>query len=335
MRAVTGEDLDLEIDYKFLMLCNDFIVDILKVADSKAWSSEELNIKERDVKKFNSQKYDVLYWREHGYATAINRSLYRHMFFSLISDYNKYVYDAVDCAAKYHFGPAFTLIRKPFKDDLLLLEIMFIKGHKFIPEFLKRPANDYAIDKISKDTKKIKGILRKSCKKLDFFKGYKMYNLRYNKKSKESLEKIWNKTSHIITSCKEYATTKGNLNIIFATDEQIEEHIVYFYKVCSSIQLYFLTLVLNILLEEKLISDELYNLNMINLYFAFSCTLDKEITDEQEQALLMKCNHCGSITKINKKIIKDNNKNKSFEYFCEECKKKNQIIGFIYKDENI
>lgn len=329
MRASNGEDLDLEIDYNFLILCNNYIVDILKTADSNGWSNEKLDIKERDLEKFNSKKYDIFYWREHGYATAINRSLYRHIFFSLVSDYNKYVYDAIECSVKYHFGPAYTLLRKPFKDDLLLLEIMYIKGHRFVPEFLKNPIDDFAINKIPEDT--IKYILRKSCKKLAFFKGQKMYNLRYNKKSKESLEKIWNKTSHIITSRKEYATAKGNLNIVFATNEQIEEHIVYFYKVCSSIQLYFVTLVLNILLEEKFISNDLYNQNMINLYFAFSCILNNELTEDQEKALVMKCNYCGNITKINKEIIKENYLNKTFAFYCDRCKKKNLISGFIYK----
>ena len=61
MRSVNGEELDLTNDYNFLMLCNDFIVDILKYADEYQWSSEKINIKEKDMNKFGSPMYDLFY----------------------------------------------------------------------------------------------------------------------------------------------------------------------------------------------------------------------------------------------------------------------------------
>lgn len=327
MKAVNGEDLDLENDYNFLMLCNDFIVDILQYADKNKWSSEKIDIKEKDIKKFNSSKYDLFYFRNHGYATVINKSLYKHMIFSLVADYNNYVFDAINCALRYHFGTAFTLLRKPFKDNLLLLEMIYIKGHRFVPDFLNKPIDEFSIDKISKDEKM--RILRKCCKKINFFTAKRMYDLRYSKKSKESLEKIWNKTSHIITNAKDYATENGNLNIIFATPDIVEENLVYFYKVTCSVQLYFVTLLLNILKDEELISQESYINNMVNLYFSFSCTLDNGLSKEHMEALPLKCNHCGSIIKITKEMVDKNHKNKTFNYKCDNCKKTSTVSGFI------
>ena len=327
MKAVNGEELDLENDYNFLMLCNDFIVDILKCADKHQWSSEKIDIKEKDIKKFNSLKYDIFYFRDHGYATVINRSLYKHIVFSLVADYNTYIFDAINCALRYHFGTAFTLLRKPFKDDLLLLEMIYVKGHRFVPEFLNKPINNFSIDKITKD-EKIK-ILRKCCKKISLFTAKRMYDLRYSKSSKESLEKIWNKTSHIITNAKDYATEDGNLNIIFATEDIVEENLVYFYKVCCSVQLYFVTLLLNILKDEELISEECFNQNMGNLYFAFSCTLEKDLPKVIVESITLKCNHCGSITNITSEMINKNNKAKTFKFNCDHCKKVSIINGFI------
>lgn len=330
MRAVTGEDLDLKNDYNFLMLCNDYIVDILKLADLKQWSSEKIDIKQKDIKKFNSQKYDLFYWRKHGYATSINKSIYKHMFFSLVADYNIYVSDAIDCATKYHFGTAFSLLRKPFKDDLLLLEILYTKGHRFVPEFLNKPIGEFAIDAIAKNPNKLKKVLRKSCKKLNFFTGKRMYDLRYSKQSKESLEKIWNKTSHIITTHNQYATENGNLNIIFATDDIVEENLVYFFKVCCNIQLYFIQLLFHFLKEENLISEVIFNNNMNKLYFAFSCILDEEVLREIIKTMTIKCDNCGYKFKVTKEILKMNNKNKTFNYNCKKCNKETKISGFVY-----
>ena len=76
MKTVNGEELDLENDYDFLMLCNDFIVDILKCADKYEWSSEKIDIKDKDKKKFNSSKYDLFYFRNHGYVCRRRRSCY-------------------------------------------------------------------------------------------------------------------------------------------------------------------------------------------------------------------------------------------------------------------
>lgn len=330
MRAVTGEDLDLKGDYIFLMLCNNYIVDILKLADLKQWSSEKIDIKQKDLEKFNSQKYDLFYWRKHGYATPINKSLYKHMFFSLVADYNIYVSDAIDCATKYHFGTAFSLLRKPFKDDLLLLEMLYTKGHKFVSEFLNRPVREFAIDVIAKDQKKLKSILRKSCKKLNFFTGKRLYDLRYSKQSKESLEKIWNKASHIITTHSQYATENGNLNIIFATDDIVEENLVYFFKVCCSIQLYLVQLLFDFLKEENLISEKIFNKNMNNLFFAFSCALEEKIPKEITEKLTIKCNYCGNAFKATEEILKKNNNNNGFYYKCKKCKKESTITGFVY-----
>lgn len=326
MRSVNGEELDLTNDYNFLMLCNDFIVDILKYADEYQWSSEKINIKEKDMNKFGSPMYDLFYFRNHGYANVINKSLYKHIIFSLVSDYNNYVFDAINCALRYHFGTAYTLLRKPFKDDLFLLEMIYVKGYRFIPEFLNKPIRNLSIDKISKDDKM--KILRKCCKKINFFTAKKLYNLRYSKKSKESLEKIWNKTSHIITNAQSYATEDGNLNIIFATPDIVEENLVYFYKVCCSMQLYFIILILNILKDEKLISSECFNQNITNLYFAFSCILDSEIPIEIVDELKLKCSYCGSIKNITKEMLNRNNKNKVFKFNCDKCKKTTIIDGF-------
>lgn len=327
MKAVNGKELDLKNDYNFLMLCNDFIVDILKCADKYQWSSEKINIKEKDVKKFNSSKYNLFYFRNHGYATVINKSLYKHIIFSLVADYNNYIFDAINCALRYHFGTAYTLLRKPLKDNLFLLEMIYVKGYRFIPEFLNKPIKNFSIDKISKEEKM--KILRKCCKKINLFTAKRMYDLRYSKKAKESLEKIWNKTSHIITNAQDYATEDGNLNIIFATPDIVEENLVYFYKVCCIMQLYFITLILNILKDEKLISNECYNQNMVNLYFSFSCTLENDVTDEIIGSLTLKCSHCGSITNITKEMLNRNNENKSFKFKCDQCKKISVIDGFI------
>ena len=94
-------------------------------------------------------------------------------------------------------------------------------------------------------------------------------------------------------------------------------------------QLYFITLILNVLKDEKLISFECYNQNIANLYFAFSCTLENNVADKIIESLTLKCCHCGSITNITKEMLNRNNENKCFKFKCCQCKKISVIDGFI------
>lgn len=315
------------VDYNFLMVCNNYIVSILELADKNKWSSEKIDFKDKDKAKVASSKYDLFYFREHGYAKVINKSLYKHIIFSLVADYNIYVSDAIECASKGHFGTAFSLLRKPFKDDLLFIEMFYTKGYNFVAKFLKQPIGNFATDKITKDNKM--KIMRKCCKKINFFTAKRLYSLRYSKTSKESLEKIWNKTSHIITSAKSYATEDGNLNIIFATQDVVEDNLVYFYKVACSVQLYFVTLLLNILKDECLISELDFIANMKQLYFAFSCTLEGDVPEIILDELDMLCPNCGSIINITDDILKKNYNSCTFIYKCDKCNKEHEVDRFI------
>ena len=204
---------NIKVDHNFLIVCNNYVVSILKMAEKYKWSSIQINLKEKDKIKLEKCDNKLEYLRKHGYATVVNKLLYRHMLFSLISDYNLYINDAISCASKKHFGTAFTLLRKPLKDNLLLIELFYTKGYRTISKFLNEPIENYAIDKIKEKDKKI--IIRKCCKKINFFTAKKMYDLRYSKKSKVTLEKIWNKTSHIITTCKDYKTINRKFKYCF------------------------------------------------------------------------------------------------------------------------
>lgn len=326
-------DKDLINDYNFLMVCNDYIVSILQEADKKGWANTKLELKEKDKKKFKSKKYDIFYFRNHGYSSVINQSLYRHIIFSLIADYNIFIEDVIECCKREHFSTAYTLLRKPFKDDLLMIEWFYSSGHRIVSKFVNNPIADFDVSKVSKD--KIKRIIRKVCNKIDFFTAKKMYDLRYSKDSYESLEKLWNKAIHIITSKKEYKTEDANLNMIFYSDSVVQENITYIYKVLCSVQLYFVVLISNILLDEGLITLSEYNYNINNIFILFFTILsDANLSDEQLKHLTYQCQNCGNNNFFDRKRIILNSKTRQFEIICDKCKKRAPIKKFIFTNNN-
>ena len=326
-------DKDFINDYNFLMVCNDYIVSILQEADERGWANIKLEFKEKDIKKRDSNKYDIFYFRNHGYASVINQSLYRHIIFSLISDYNIYIEDVIECCKRNHFSTAYTLLRKPFKDDLFMIEWFYSSGYRMVAKFVNNPIEEFEIEKISKDKKK--RIIRKVCKKIDFFTAKKMYDLRYSKESYESLEKLWNKSIHIITSRKEYKTKDSNLNMIFYSDKEVKENITYIYKVLCSVQLYFVVLISNILLDEGLILLDDYNYNINNIFILFFSILsDADLSKEQLNALIYKCKNCQNNNSFNRERLFLNPTTNQFEIICDKCKKRAPIKKFIFTDNN-
>ena len=55
-----------------------------------------------------------------------------------------------------------------------------------------------------------------------------MYNLRYNYNSTYSLELMWNKANHLVTTAKPIRTK--DFNNIFLTEEDFYNQIEYFYS---------------------------------------------------------------------------------------------------------
>lgn len=319
--------------YNFLMLCNNILVSILKYADANnhKWKSTKIDVKDRDLKKWQSGDYSVEYFRTHGYALQINKGHYRNFIFSVLSDYVSYVYDAILCAAKMHPNQAYTLLRKPLKDNLLLLELAFTRKNRFISQFLNKDIGNFSIDKI--DVEEKRKIIERASKKIKSLVSARiMFDFRYSKKSEMGLERIWSQTSHIITTCKDYKTANGSLNMIFNDDDNIREYVNYFFIIMPYIQYYVMRLTFCFLKEEELISeleflqnDALLIINLNNI-IAFP----KDIYYDLIKNFSLLCPHCNNMIGLFKNKDIQDEISKAFYYKCPKCNKNINLDNFLF-----
>ena len=313
--------------YNYLIYCNNMIISLLKRADNKKWCSINYKIKEKDYNKWKSKKYDLSYFRVHGYSKEINTIYYRHILFSLLADYVEYVSNSIICATKKQINSSYTLLRKPLKDDLLLLEMLYVKGHNFVGKFLNNSIDNFSIDRISSDKKK--KIIREACKKCNIKKtNVLFYNFRYNKKKDYSLERLWNPASHIITTCKDYKTEDGNLNMIFNDVKNIEKLINHYFNIMPSVQHYVLKMFLSILYNEGLITEFEYIVNT-SISSIKSAAVVTEINDNNIDNFIFVCPHCNNTFEFKDDI---NIKNKclfNLNMTCSNCKKTIHLDKFL------
>ena len=115
---------------------------------------------------------------------------------------------------------AYSLFRKPFKDNLFLLEWLLGDPTDFIPKFHLEEPERYEPSKVPED-RKIE-IINSAISKTKFSSFYDskfIYKMRYDKQNIFGFEPMWNKSMHIVTSHKTYKTEKQNLNFIFSNEE--------------------------------------------------------------------------------------------------------------------
>lgn len=174
------------INYNYFIMCHNLMLSLVKRANRHDWHSFKTNIREEDREKW--EKYDIEYWRLHGYKKEISQMYYQHTFFSLWSDYLDYTYEANMAASKMKASIAYSLLRKPLKDDLYFLELLEYKGIEFIYEFLEKPIDNFAVDKVNPEEKR--KIINAVAK--DVFSdayGDILYNIRYSKKEEIRVRK--------------------------------------------------------------------------------------------------------------------------------------------------
>ena len=105
-----------------------------------------------------------------------------------MSDYLDYTHEANIAASKMKVNIAYSLLRKPLKDNLYFLELLEYNGIEFMYKFLEKPIDEFSVDKINADEKRT---LINNVAKDVFSEAYGeiLYNIRYSKKEEVRFRK--------------------------------------------------------------------------------------------------------------------------------------------------
>ena len=313
--------------FYYLNYCDNFLTSILHLAIVQNWESIDIELKDSDIKKWNSGKYTLEYFRKHGYNKEINAFYYKRILFCLLADYVENVSNSLVCAGRKQIVACYTLLRKPLKDNLYFLELLNTQGYWFINRFSSADIKKY--DRIEEKTRK--NVINRNCKLLQSGKHYKeIYNFRYNKKCNYGLEGIWNRAAHIITTCSSYKTENGNFNMIFNDKKRNEELLKHYFSVMPLISSYTVELILNLLKKEKLISDFEFEMNyaMFRLK-TISAFGTPEMNDEIINNILFTCPCCNTTTQIKfDQNLKDDVLCNS-STICSSCNQKIRLDKFL------
>lgn len=258
---------------------------------------------------FNNE--DVISWLiTNGYKKEADEVVSREILFAIISDICHFIFQALDSAKRMKMTVAFSLIRKPFLENLLILEQLITDENSFLSKFGNKP-EDFDPGKLKDEEKEM---LIENCTSVignNFILSKEMiYQLRFDKKNPNSIYAMCNLATHLVTTRHSaYKTDSNNLNFVFSRYDEWDEQLSYFYYFVPYLLFYTAEIVDLLLYKKKLISIATYNkrkfIRLLRQMMHFDQSDEKSlkgksIVNKFTKSLKIKCKSCGKINQLYK-----------------------------------
>jgi hypothetical protein len=211
-------------------------------------SLEENSILSQAFSNDKDHVLDIL--KSHNRNAELEDVLTKHITLSVLSDMLNFIYEAINIAKKGKMSVAYSLLRKPFTDELLILEQILIDKKDFIKRFF-HDGEISSYDPSNPKLDKLK-IIQSSIKNLNvnlMFNADLIYKLRYDKNTDAGINGLTNKALHIITNRTGYPTEKQNLNFVFSNQEDTKSQWDHFYFAVPLLLMYTTMVVDKIIFE--------------------------------------------------------------------------------------
>ncbi|RFS19067.1 hypothetical protein DVR12_24985 [Chitinophaga silvatica] len=262
-----------------------------------------------EAEQLEAGNLNILDWlKNHGKSDELNTILVKHITLSILSDFVNFVYESIINAQKGKLSVAYALLRKPFTDELLLLEQLLIEPEEFINKFFhigdiklygpsskKHPPNEKEI--IEKAYKKVTSIGASA----DL-----IYKIRYDKSFAAGINGISNQALHIVTNDSNYKTSNQNLNFVFSGSNDYERYWKQYYYFVPILLIYAASIADEILLQflpedKRKVKKVIRGIKRLLATDKVFLNHRKEnINNLLSEVLISECEKCGNTSSLDK-----------------------------------
>lgn len=207
---------------------------------------------ESEVAELETGNLNILEWlTKQGRTDELNVILVKHITLSILSDFVNFVYESIINAQKGKLSVAYALLRKPFTDELLLLEQLLTEPEDFINKFFHIGDIKLYDPSSKKHPPNEKEIIEKAFKKVVFMGADAdlIYKIRYDKSYSAGINGISNQALHIVTNDSNYKTSNQNLNFVFSGPKDYQRYWEHYYQFIPVLLIYATSIVDEILLQ--------------------------------------------------------------------------------------
>lgn len=307
------DETDLPEEYHFLhniaVSLHDDLVTLLKDKFIQKKLNFKIDFKDGDKRPKDNEE-DIIQWlSENGHKHIADEIVSRNLIMALTSDICHFAYQSLHSAKHYKLSVAYSLLRKPFLENLLVIEQLLIDEKGFLTKFEGNPEN-FDPGKIRDDEKK--RLIEESIAKIKvvLLNADIIFEVRFDKKSKNGFYAMSNLATHLVTTRHPIFKTESlNLNFIFSGYEDWETQLDHYYYFFPHILFYTTEVIDRYLFEKKMITKKSYKKR--KFYRLISQVLFHEPFDEKSlkgnstankisRNLKVKCKSCGKNNQLHK-----------------------------------
>ncbi|MGI9526327.1 MAG: hypothetical protein ACR2MS_04360 [Weeksellaceae bacterium] len=250
------------LDYKYHFSHNlcvrlyDDLVWVLKDSESAGKVNVSIDFKNSKECENFEKADDILSWLKiNGYDNKADEVIAKNLICAVLSDACNFIYHSLDCSKKIKLTVALTLIRKPFLENLLIIEQLLTHEKDFLNRF-ELESKQFDPGRIKREDKLL--LIEKSIGKIDngaFFSSDLINQLRWDSNNPNSIYANSNMATHLVTNRNaSYRTENLNLNFIFSSYRDWENLLQYYYSYVPYLLSYFVECSDNYLLEKEILT---------------------------------------------------------------------------------
>jgi hypothetical protein len=206
--------------HDYALFLHDILARIVVHGEQAGLFVSEFQLKDHDqAEDFDAIHGEAIWdWLEaHGYHAQLREIIYKQVIVALLSDFCHFVFEALSCSRKGKLTVAFSLLRKPFKDNLFYLEWLLADPSGFIDSFTHGGSD--TLEKIRREQTHRFPIIAKAVSltgKPGMFDATFIDEIRYGRGVEYGFADSWDHANHLITTFKALRTSDQNFNFIFA-----------------------------------------------------------------------------------------------------------------------
>jgi hypothetical protein len=219
----------------------DHLTELYKLELYKPFQHTEVKMDDQGQKSdLDTGNLHILdYLKITGHHDELTDILVKNVTLAVVSDLVHFVFESISCAKRGKMTVAYALLRKPFKDELLLLESILDNPHEFVNRFF-HDGNPASYDPSTLNEEQKRAIIEAAVGKVrpNAFSTDMLFDYRYDKLSPVGISSFSDHALHIVTRNKKYPTSEQNLNFVFSNTDDIKFYWKHYYTIVPYLLLY-------------------------------------------------------------------------------------------------
>lgn len=198
---------------------HDLMVGLLKEMEAQQVARISFTIEtEEDRRLLQSGVHVLDILAQTGRGDLERRATINHVSLALFADMAHFIYEGLIALEKRKFAVAFCLLRKPFKEGMLLAAQMCADEQSFF-ERMKTNAKSLLERKDEASIKALLSAALKACRCSSYARPDMIYTSVFDRKNEFGLAQLFDKATHLITEFRQIETENYNINFIFKSSE--------------------------------------------------------------------------------------------------------------------